>query len=665
MTLSVILNSGTLGLVSLALILSLLGFLIFFFIPSIKLWWDLRRINRILAQVRAAAESAHQVIDPALIGQKAMQSEPFRHLWVEYSETLHAQYATVNGQQKIIAQRSTAPAEMFFSQQVLVDIPLRTDFFKHLPGIFTGIGIIGTFSGLIEGLRSFKTSTAQRETALRELEGLVHKVSDAFLISAIAITLAMVITAVERIIVTLRYKQVEELCQLIDSMFTSGVSEEYLARLVNASEESATQTTQLKDSLVADLKELMTNLVDRQIQATLNSHQVMAATISESITTGLKMPMEALSRVVDQASQNQGESVQRVLSDVISAFMVRLEQTVGGQISGLNALMLETTTSMRETRDRFAELVDNIGNAGTNAGRAMTDQLSRAMEQAEQRQRDMNEQMHRFVEQIRELVSQSQTETSHKLHSALDTLGQKMGHIMDGLAAAQGKIGEEASRRQEALAGQAQTAMSDLNAQVTDLTSQTAQAIQAMQESVTAIGNITAGAIEKMNRGADVLSLAASEFAKAGGSVSGVFERAGQVAEKLATTATGLDAAAKTVQLAVSAYDSTRTELAGTIEALRAIIDSAKRDAGVSRELVAQLEAAAAKFNDVQKQTEAYLENVSGVLTHTFESFSESMKRALDRSRTEFDLSLANAVGMLRSTISDLEDYLAQFPPRR
>ena len=48
------------------------------------------------------------------------------------------------------------PAEAYFNSQYVVDSRLRTEFFRHLPGIFTGVGIIGTFSGLITGLRQFQ-----------------------------------------------------------------------------------------------------------------------------------------------------------------------------------------------------------------------------------------------------------------------------------------------------------------------------------------------------------------------------------------------------------------------------------------------------------------------------------------------------------------------------
>lgn len=649
-------NSWILTSASFVLILFVLSFLIFFFIPSLRLWWEFRRINRILAQLINEAEKSHQAVDPVMVGKKAMQTDPFTHLWAEYSETLHAESATL--------KRSTAPAEMFFSTEVLVDVPLHVEFFKHLPGIFTGIGIIGTFSGLIDGLKVFKAED-KLEEARSNLTALVHSVADAFIISAAAILIAMVVTVFERVTITLRYKQVERLCQLIDSMYTSGVGEEYLKRLVEASEDNATQTTQLKDSLVTDLKELMTNLVNRQIEATQNSHKMLAANITESLTSSLSGPMETLSRVVERASQNQGENVQQALSDIIAGFMAKLEDTFGGQQKGLNALMQETTASMRETRDRFAELVNSLGNVGNTVGVTMTEQLTRAMEQAEQRQREMNIQMRQFVEQIRELVSQSQTETSSKLHDTLEMLGLKMTTVIDNLSTQQTAVQHEASKQQAALAANAQATMTDLGTQVTTLTDQTSQAIQAMKESITAIRNITNESIDKMGGAAETLYVAASDFSKAGTAVSGVFDRTSQVAEKLSITATGLDAAAKTVQMAVSAYDRTRTELTGSIDSLKTIVESAKRDAGLSKELIAQLEANVAKFNTVQRETELYLEKVTDVLTKSFTGFTENMTRAIKSTNTEFHQSLSQAVTILSSTIQELDGHLAQLPTKK
>jgi hypothetical protein len=60
------------------------------------------------------------------------------------------------------------PAEMMFTKESLVDGPLFDDFWRHLPGILTGLGIIGTFAGLLYGLGDFKLAIdAKPEEAVK------------------------------------------------------------------------------------------------------------------------------------------------------------------------------------------------------------------------------------------------------------------------------------------------------------------------------------------------------------------------------------------------------------------------------------------------------------------------------------------------------------------
>lgn len=170
-------------------------------------------------------------------------------VWHTYGRSiktpLHIQREERDGQLTIIATRATAPAELYFNSQFVVDSRLRTEFFKHLPGLFTGIGIIGTFSGLIEGLRQFQVSE-NAATVRDSLQSLMHLVGEAFLVSAAAIGAAMVVTFIEKLLLASLYRRTEEIAHDIDARFDSGAGEEYLSRLVRASEDSASQSKILK-----------------------------------------------------------------------------------------------------------------------------------------------------------------------------------------------------------------------------------------------------------------------------------------------------------------------------------------------------------------------------------------------------------------------------------
>jgi hypothetical protein len=137
-------TGGLLGLL-------VLGFILLFMLPGALHWFRLRTILVGLLAFKGPTP-------PGDIKKLFARDKRLAHLWGEYQDTLHVQREERDGQMKVIAVRSTAPAESYFSGQYLVDSRLRTEFFKHLPGIFTGLGIIGTFTGLIEGLRQFQVS---------------------------------------------------------------------------------------------------------------------------------------------------------------------------------------------------------------------------------------------------------------------------------------------------------------------------------------------------------------------------------------------------------------------------------------------------------------------------------------------------------------------------
>ena len=177
--------------------------------------------------------------------------------WREYAQTLHRR------QERNARCRATTSAAHYFTEQALVDTPLKTGFYKHLPGILTGLGIIGTFSGLISGLNSFQVSS-EAQAVRGSLEQLIHSVGHAFQVSALAIALAMVITWVEKSLTTRLYRHVEALAEAIDHLFEAGVEEEYLARLVLASEAAAQQGAQLRQALVTDLRQSLQTLMQEQ-----------------------------------------------------------------------------------------------------------------------------------------------------------------------------------------------------------------------------------------------------------------------------------------------------------------------------------------------------------------------------------------------------------------
>jgi hypothetical protein len=274
---------------------------------------SLRMIRDTLREANAVSVKDTGDLDAMIGGAKL---EPaFAALWLEYSKTLHPQRGTDDfGHQRILHWRATALAETFFTDQALVDSPLGTEYFKHLPGILTGLGIIGTFGGLIKGLSQFKAD-AKPEQVQASLNDLIRAVGHAFIVSATAILLAMLFTWIEKFLLNKCYAIVEDIQQAVDGLFHAGVGEEYLERLVKASETSATQALHIKDALVADLKQILTEITAQQVEASARDSSQISTDVGKVIADSLGGPMERISVAVERVGSTQGDAINTMLVD--------------------------------------------------------------------------------------------------------------------------------------------------------------------------------------------------------------------------------------------------------------------------------------------------------------------------------------------------------------
>lgn len=652
-----------LAIVGTLLALLSLGFVFKFCRQALRLGNELEGSIRELKDLRSNVKGP--IIDLEVIADKAMKSPALAHLWSEYAKTLHPQSKEgADGQVRIVKWRSTTLAETFFSEQAVVDTRLKTEFYKHLPGILTGLGIIGTFTGLIFGLIEFNVSLEPKE-AQDQLRSLVNSVGHAFIISGTAICLAMLFTWIEKSLVASRYRQVEELRGLIDSMFEVGAGEEYLERLVFASESASTQSAHIKDLLVADIKEIMSKLTEQQIAAQAQQTNQMSVDVGKAIADSLGPPMQAISEAVKGVGQNQGEAVNKMLTDVLSSFSAQMRDMFGGQMQGMSDLLRKTSESMQTTAMQFGQLAANMDAAGTGAVEAMGERLNSALEAMEARQQVMNTHMSSFVESIRSMVSESQSESARKLQETLGAVGDQVAGVIAELRRQAEASAESQGARQERFEQSTGAAIGSLSEHMEKLLGQSVETNKALQDTVAKLASATDKAITGMNSGAETLYVAASDFAKAGQGVADTM-RASTVAVEAIKAASGqLTMATDAARGVLEDYGRTRDTFALMVSELKLTIDTAKREASMTTEFVSRIEAATTQLSAAQKQSEDYLKNVSDVLTKAHESFAQNVERSLREGNRQFQGELASAVQLLSGAIKNLGDLVDDLPTKR
>ena len=609
---------------------------------------DLRRQIQGLKKQRLADPIGLKITDVSLA-----------HLWAQYCESIHRPSGATDprtGIAKPNAFRSTVPAEVVFNSESVVDGSLKTEFFKHLPGLLTGLGIIGTFWGLITGLGEFDG---------KDMTKLIGHVEGAFYVSAFAIGLAVVVTFLEKIIITWLHRTVEHLCQDIDTLYASAAGEEYLARLVHASEESASQARILKDALVGDLSTILERLTQQQIAAAAQQQAELRQHLVGAIDTGLKQPLGALAESFGQMRSQQGADFTQSLQDSMTAFAGKLDEILGGQVGQAKELQMQTLQALEKSIMAFQSMAQQVGHAGEAASTSMSNQLNTAIEDMAARQTQMTETMQSFVDQMRMTMTLSQAETGASVSGLLQQLSNQVETIVGGL-----RSHTEASTAVHRIHVDEMTATT--KASITDLAegvrAQT-QAIEhatvAMRGTVLELGSSVNRNVALMAEGATEMRKAADQFSGAGLAIGDVFDRSKLVAIELSKTASSLSASSQDVQSVVADYRAARETFAGIVESLRGTVDTAKREVAMTSDLVARLESAAQKLIAAEGQADDYLAKINSVLAEAHSSFGTQMLETVKRTNTEFHAHLAKTTGLLAGTIAELDGVMVAFEPRR
>ncbi|WP_455279034.1 anti-phage ZorAB system protein ZorA [Cupriavidus necator] len=623
------------------------AFLVGYAYKGTQVWWQIRSVLRAIRSLSKDQGAP----DPAEVG-RAFRWEPLKHLWTEYADTLHELRMAGSGSAALAEVRATVPADSMFTREVLVDGRMFDDFTRHLPGVLTGLGIIGTFAGLLDGLKQFKPTPI--EAAVNGLGPLLLGVQHAFVASGTAIACAMLVVFVSRFVLAYFYRLVEHLTHAIDSLYSTGAGEEYLARLVRSSEQSATSTAQLKDALVEDLHKMMTNLVDRQIAAQEASTMALGKHIGESISSAIAEPMRRVGEAMEVSARGNGEQVNSMLETLLTGFMAKLEDTFGGQMRGINEQMQRSMDSMAAVQSSLQSLLADIKQTNEQAANQMSGTLEDAMKKAADNQQLLTDQMREFVQDFRRLVTEEQNKSKQAMDEAVMKVLGEVALAMDKLEGTRKAAAAEDVGRNDRLASQTNQLVGGLTTQVETLLGAVSEQVTKTQQNVEALGTVSLRAIDGMNQGALTMGTAAQRFETAGGAVSAVFERSTKVADTLSSSAASLQAASTAVQRGFEQYDSTRKTVDTQVAALMGLIETVKREAGVSHELVSSIKASAEAMRKSEQEARLHLDQVNAALVKAFSDFGNSLVSQVKSTIAETDRHLAQGTGHLNGVVQEL-----------
>ncbi len=586
----------------------------------------------------------------------------YEHLWSEYSETLHG-YQRPDGGEEL---RATLPAEAFFTREALVDnrFLVWNDFFRHLPGILTGLGIVGTFSGLISGLEGFAPSE-EAGAARESLTNLLGGVQEAFHVSAFAIAAAIIVTILEKSLLAWAYKNVEKITHALDARYKVGAGEDYLKRMVEADESNVAQMTQLRDALVNDLKSMLQEMTERQINAQLASSKVFTDTLKKPLDDVAK-GLSSVSNVVQGGAQANTDVMKSALDDLMAAFIERMDETLSTNMTKVADSMEKSAQTMTGIQQSMDAMIGKIADTSSAAMSGMVEKLETAMSNAANNQTQMAEQMRHLVDSLREQINQERTTSQQATKEGLDEL---LDHIRATSAAGQNANDQAITALMERLNVLTQDIgitqegnQARLTAQFDSLLQQVGFAVTTMEQNITQLRNTTTDAIGGMNRGATTLQKAATDFATAGQSVTGVLDKAAPLANQMQNAGLQMSQSGETMRKAseqlsgmFERYQSVQKTTNDQVDHLRQLIASAQNETGIRDHWIHDLEQAAKELRVTEKHSQEHLNSINASLEKAFKAFGESMTKAVKDSFTSVNSTIEGLNGVAQLFAEELD----------
>ena len=177
------------------------GILLFFIILlGIFLWKTIRRTrltDDLTKEVDNLGDKYGRPADPNILNDLEetfeRNDEFFKKAWQEFKESL------ITPERRKVVYK-TDEASLFFSEERLLEQHLNLRFWNSVSALLVGLGILGTFVGLVWGLIPFSgidfTQTEQIQSAIREL---LSGVSTAFVTSVWGMLASLLFNGLEKV----------------------------------------------------------------------------------------------------------------------------------------------------------------------------------------------------------------------------------------------------------------------------------------------------------------------------------------------------------------------------------------------------------------------------------------------------------------------------------
>lgn len=582
----------------------LLGFLLVLVVYAVShailLWVQTWRIRESMDSLIG------QVQDEATL-EEDTDGSPIGDAWRQYRRTF------VGTQEK-----TDEEADHFFNERTVTGSYLNLRYWKAVPNILIGVGILGTFVGLTYGISSFETESV--DTVQTSIEDLLSGMSIAFVSSIVGMFLSILFNVFEKLRFGKVSQDVLKLCRELDSRY--------------AFTEADRRDMQRRDEreLLVELfgyeedgQEILPAHVLRDMRQEAREQSKTLKSFSTDLADGIMMS----SLTIEKLGENLGNAFQQAMQRQLSPTMEGVEKAV-------QKLQEEKAAS---NEDMVQNVVDQLSDTLDDISGRFQDSLSGgALDQLEHTAKTIGD-----TGELLNTFKTSFASMAEKLEASLDNMAEKTGEEAQLATMAMRQETESAAKAMREETGAAAASM---RSEVEKASTHFGEEIRSLQQQ-------SAGLLNSQQKNTQT--------------VEGILQEGNRVAERLKNTASGLDEAIQRMQRMSQALSKAATNTQASAEALEVSTTDLKdhRESWLhaEKETLSELTEAVSDMKELSSQyvqqfvtIERGLKDIFGELEDGLSAYQNTTRESINSYLSDFSDNLQTATNALSGTVTALDE---------
>lgn len=588
------------------------GVIVFFFFCFLfRLGWLVRSVEGQLKSATATFSSVQKMTPEtvATIGRQLVTYKEIKSAWSEFEET----FLEEENADGTISTFNTAQAEHYFAFDKIVEPQLHMAFYSAVPGIFTAVGLLGTFLSLFAGIGNLHVIQSGQ---VQGIEVFINNLSGKFISSIFGLTFALLFLIFEKNVEGRVYRACANLQDAINAKFPRRTGEHYL-KLMN---EFMSEQVTLFKRFNSDLSDCVKKSFE--------------AGFEESLSPALERligAVEGLRSATEDLRKQKEESSNAAMGQLVEEFRKSLTESAGSEFTKLAKVLEETSAFTEKSNERMTAMlshIDSVLEGQTKNSKEAAEAMSTVMQNLLDRlSTNSDKQMLAVGESINQITQAGQSYTASLQQLFKDSTAK----YSDEIEAAIGRI-----------------------AQASEM--QHAESEKVFQKTVLSLESWKEQAIEKMNKLADRMLELEQSTIRLNNVTTETAKQFNATLDGSKSTLNGMMTASEQLSALGSSLNSTSKLLHTSAEQSLTSVSTGLSQLKDSTDHSLRL---------AKQQEELYLildQKLSAavkILNEALVEYSQSVEKSLGGYLNDFDKHLGDACRKVSGTVTDLDEQLS------